>query len=126
MGEGTVAEAGAWDRCKPSVKHSKVCCQRRKDGQLVLSEVVHDLLRTSQVVHLIVVTAYKAAHVRFARRTLVASKNLQINSGEMAIGTDVKLTLELCDRLYENLISPGIGIALRARQAVDCLISSRQ
>src|SRR5581483_6595609 len=105
MRESPVANRRPGNRRKPPIEDRELERQCRKDRQLFLREVIHDLLRVLYVPLLIEIALNEALHVGGSIRARVAAENLQVHGGKMVIGIGIELALK---------ISEWLGLDLRA------------
>src|SRR6185437_5662727 len=86
MSECPVANCRAGNRRKPAVKYGVLGRQRRKNRDLVWSEVVHDGMRSLRTGALGRVAFDESLHVRHTPWSKGRStKNLQVDPGEMMV-----------------------------------------
>jgi hypothetical protein len=97
-------------------------CQSAEHRKLVAGEVVHDLVRVTDVALLVVVALNEALHIRLPPGILGCSdsaKYLQVDGGKVMVGVRIQLALELSIRRDFDRFARRVEVELGAREAVD-------
>ena len=126
MRKGAIADGRPRNGREPAIEYGKVSRQRSEHRQLVLAEVVHNLLRMSQVLLLLKIILDKSLHGGHARGALIADENLLVYSRKRMVGVRIELALKLGKRLHKDLVSLRVGVGLRAVHSINLRVHRLQ